>query len=75
MSYSDKNLPDPTTLLSFHKIAAERGDGLLPGLAEALVKSGYVSGPPPASEPQDDNIVRPVFGRGRPTGTTQSKAR
>ncbi|KZM51577.1 hypothetical protein [Labrenzia sp. OB1] len=58
MSSSD-DLPQ---ILSFHALAATRGDGLHPLLAKVLARSGPVSGPPPPSEQNDANIVRPQFG-------------
>ncbi|POF34709.1 hypothetical protein CLV41_1011167 [Roseibium marinum] len=58
MSASD-DLPQ---MLSFHALAATRGDGLHPLLAKVLARSGSVSGPPPPSEQTDANIVRPQFG-------------
>ncbi|WP_299811041.1 hypothetical protein [uncultured Roseibium sp.] len=58
MSASD-DLPQ---MLSFHALAAARGDGLHPLLAKVLARSGSVSGPPPPSEQNDANIVRPQFG-------------
>jgi hypothetical protein len=59
MSSSD-DLPYP---LTFHAFAAARGDGLHPLLAEALAKTGSVSGPPPVSEQNQENVVRPDFGK------------
>jgi len=53
---------DVPQLLAFQAIAAARGDGLHPLLAEALAKTGSVSGPPAASEQTDDNVVRLEFG-------------
>ncbi|WP_133192623.1 hypothetical protein [Labrenzia sp. 011] len=53
---------DRPPLLSFHALAAARGDGLHPRLAEVLARSGSVSGPPLPSMQSDENIVRPQFG-------------
>lgn len=48
--------------MSFHAVAAERGDGMHPLLLEALSKSGSVSGPPAPSEQNNGNVVRLDFG-------------
>ncbi len=67
MSSSDE-LPHP---LTFHAIAAARGDGLHPRLAEALARTGRVSGPPASSEQTGENVVRPVFGSAK--GKTETE--
>ncbi len=47
----------PSSLIAFNSFAAARGDGLHPRLAEALAKTGPVSGPPLSSETAA-NVVR-----------------
>jgi hypothetical protein len=54
--------PLPSSLVPFNNLAAARGDGLLPRLAEALAKTGSVSGQPLSSETAD-NVVRVCFSR------------
>jgi hypothetical protein len=54
--------PEINTYASFQAIAAKRGDGMHPLLLVALAKSGTVSGPPAASEQNNDNVVQLVIG-------------
>jgi hypothetical protein len=65
--------PLPSSIIAFNTFAAARGDGLHPQLAEALAKTGSVSGPPLSSETAD-NVVRVCFSKvGTPDQKTGSE--
>lgn len=72
MSSSDDTRTGPGApdagMTGFHAIAAARGDGLHPLLAQALAKTGSVSGPPAPSLQSDDNVLRIDFGEAGQTG-------
>ncbi|MBO9420697.1 hypothetical protein J7481_14430 [Labrenzia sp. R4_2] len=54
--------PLPSSFIAFNSFAGSRGDGLHPRLAEALAKTGSVSGPPLSSETAD-NVIRVCFSK------------
>jgi len=70
MAIPKDTTPNPASLLGFNALAAERGDGLHPLLAEALVKTGSVSGTPAPSERNDENVVHLDFSRTERSGRT-----
>lgn len=57
----DTKTPIATNLILFNETAAARGDGLHPRLAEALQKTGSVSGPPAKSSDTRQNVIEVVF--------------